>query len=779
MHAIAMDNQPVPLPTTSLVGRDDELARLLGLLGRPDARLITLAGPGGVGKTRLALQAIHDIDEHVTGPARLVLLANVTDGADVLPAITRALGIPTPGNASLDDELASGIGDRAMLLVLDNVEQVSDHLTFLANLIARCPRLTILVTSRVMLHLSGEHVFTLDPLPTASPGLDQLAPATALFVDRARLVKPDLQLTDENIRAIDDICRRVDGLPLAIELAAARTRFLSPTAMRDRLGERLPMLVGGPRDAPERHRTIRATLEWSHDLLDDDERRLFRRLAVAINGIPYDAVEPIANFNGDLDVRVDALLAELIDHSLARVEDSPETGPRVRLLHTVREFAMEQLEQSGEMDAALRAHARWYADLVISTPATTWRTGSAEIRAWTRRHFADLPTFYAVLDHLLQAGEGATAVRMAAQLTSFWLEMGQLHEAHAWIERCRPYVDQVPTADQARFYRMAGIAYLNVDRVDPARDLLQRSLELGRDLDDPLSIANGYNLLGMLEWLHGDPAEGERLQRAAISTMREAGDELGAAMFIGQLGERLVEDGQPERAAPLFEEALPVISRDREDALPLLYGSIGYMHLRTRDLERAGADLRRSLRYHQAPPHQRPDMLSMVLMLAAELAGHKGLAGDGARLLGASLRLVDDIGFKLNRKSQDDVDLAESVIRAGIDADHFDQAFVEGRQMGIPAAIDLAIAVCAAPATTPGQPAGQPADAPDDDLTPREREVLILLAAGKSNSEIADELFISQRTVTTHLTRLYAKLEVGSRTAAISAALRLGIVPRS
>ncbi len=776
MQTIAMDNQLIPLPTTSLVGRDDELARLLVLLTRPDVHLVTLVGPGGVGKTRLALQIAHDIDPDLAGPVRLVLLSNVTEGADVLPAIARALGLSVPDDDSLLDELAASIGARPLLLILDNVEQLTAHLTFLSDLIRRCPGLTILATSRVMLHLSGEHVFSLDPLATTSPGHDQLAPASALFVDRARLVKPDLALTDENIRAIDDICRRVDGLPLAIELAAARTRFLSPTAMRDRLGERLSMLIGGPRDAPERHRTIRATLEWSYDLLSPEERTLFRRLGVTTNGLPYDAVEPICNLAGDLDGRVDELLEALVDHSLVRIEDSPETGPRIRLLHTIREFALEELERSGELGAILRAHARWYAMMVIETPTSTWRTGTTELRAWTRRFSPDLPTFLAVLDRLLNMDDGPTALRMTAQLTVFWLEMGQLHEARQWIERCLPHIDQVDQADRAQFLRMAALVMINVDEHARSRAYAEQAMAISNDLHDVRGIANNLNLLGLLEWIAGHNDVGERYQREAIKTLRDAGDELGAAMFTAQLGERLVEDGQLERAQPLLDESFPVIAKGRREALPLLYGTVAYMHIRSGAFDKAGAALTRSLEYHLAPPHHRPDMLSMVLMLTAELAGKTDAAEDGARLLGTSLAILDQIGITITDKSQDDVDRAGFLLRDRLGSATYERALQEGRQLGIPAAIALAERVIAAPAT-PAPQAVSPQ--PDDDLTPREREVLGLLASGKSNAEIADELFISQRTVTTHLTRLYAKLEVASRTAAISAAIRMGIVAPS
>ena len=393
MSSFALDNMQIPVPSTSFVGRSDELARLSALLKRPDVRLVTLTGPGGVGETRLAIQIAHELDRDVVGEIHLVMLASAPNTAAVQTAIARALGISQVGPSPLVGPITGVIGDRSLLLILDNAEQVAQHLTFLSRLLGACPGLRIMVTSRVMLRLSAEHVFPVDPLSTVSQGERELAPATVLFIERARAVQPDLSLTSEDIRAIDDICGHIDGLPLAIELAAARTRFLSPIALRDRLSERLQLLVGGPRDAPERHRTLRATLTWSHDLLSTEERLLFRRLAIFEHSGPYDAVDAVCNATGDLGSDVEELLAALVDHSLVRMYDTPSTGPRVRMLHTIREFAHEQLALSGELDAMRQAHATWFAALVIRTPSETWRTGTPELRTWTMRHLPDIDNF--------------------------------------------------------------------------------------------------------------------------------------------------------------------------------------------------------------------------------------------------------------------------------------------------------------------------------------------------------------------------------------------------
>jgi predicted ATPase/DNA-binding CsgD family transcriptional regulator len=774
MHTIAMDAQIVPLPATSLIGRDDELGRLTTLLSRPDVRLVTLLGPGGVGKTRLALQIVHDIDPCVVGPVRVAFLANISDPLEVLPAIARAIGIPGVADTPILDAIVTRIGTAPLLLILDNVEQVAAGLTFLSKLIARCPKLTILVTSRVMLRLSAEHVFTVDPLPTRSAGYDELAPATALFVDRARLVHPDLELTDENIRAIDAICHKVDGLPLAIELAAARTRFLSPTAMRDRLTERLAMLVGGPRDVPERHRTLRATLAWSHDLLSTEERILFRRLGVATNGLPYDAVGPICNASGDLGNRVEEVLDSLVDHSLVRIDDTPETGPRVRLLHTIREFAGEQLELSGEREAIERAHALWYARMVIDTPNTTWGTGRPELRNWTLRHLPDRATFITVLKRLMDWGEHALALKMTAQLVSFWNEIGQYRDALEWSERVLPFAPDMPPAIQANIYFKAAMVLHMADRMDETLDLATRSLTIYEQIGDPKSIANLQNMIGNLQWQLGNHAEGERYHRMAIATTVASASHAGTAMFSAQLADRLVENGKYEEAERLLDEAEPIIARERPEAIPLLMGSKAILYLHTDRLPEAASSMQNALSSYREPPHRRPDLLSQLLLYAADLAARSRIGDKGTIVAAAAFRIVDDIGLGITKGLFDEVDRIKASLQDLIGDQQFETLWAQGLAMSTTDAILIATETCEH-VLSGTSTVRETAITHDDDLTPREREVLRLLVEGKSNADIADELFISQRTVTTHLTRLYAKLDVSSRTAAISAAIRMGI----
>ncbi len=770
----ALEKPQIPVPATSLVGREDELTRLFTLLERADVRLVTLLGPGGVGKTRLAIQVAQE--SAAAADVHFVPLANARDAGNVRAAITRAIGISPPAVSSLDDVItlaAFALGTRPMLLVLDNVEQVAADLAFLSDLLAQSPYLRILATSRGILRLSGEHVFRVEPLPTTGRG-DAFAPATELFIERARAVRPDLDLSPINIAAIDDICCQIDGLPLAIELAAARTRFLSPAAMRDRLGKRLSHLVGGPRDAPERHRTLHATLTWSHDLLTPDERVLFRRLAIFQQGGPLDAIGPVCNASGDLGGEPEEILAELVDHSLVRIVDTPATGPRVRLLNTIREFAQEQLALSGEVEAMREAHAAWYANLVIQTPPETWRTGTAELRAWTLRHLPDLDNLSLALEWLAERADKTPAIRVVSGLVPFWLELGQLRDSSLWTDRLMPHVETAPIEAQTSFYRGAAVMALTDDMLDHAHRYASLSLDLALQAGSPRVIANNQNLLGQVYWRMGDPAEGERLQRAAIDTVLQTSDKLGGALFASQIADALIETGDLDRAEPLLREAMPVVARERPEALPFLQGAMGYLMLQRGDLDGASDFFERSLDYHIQPPHRLPSLLAGRLLSIADLAVRRGAPAEAARLLVASLGICERIGVTVDQQSREEAKRVGMMACAGLGDDGLNRELEAGKALTMSELIELALAVTRLRSVSAPAPEG--AEESEDTLTPRERDVLALLVAGKSNPEIAGALFISQRTVTTHLTRLYAKLDVSTRSGAIAAALRAGLV---
>ncbi len=762
----------IPAITTSLVGREADLSRLKGLVLRPDVSLVTLLGTGGVGKTRLILQLAAEIDQDIVGDVHVVLLASSTDVESVLHAIARALGIEQSPTSSLVDHLADAIGDQPVLLVLDNLDQVASHLAFLPKLLGRCPLLKIVATSQVMLRLSAERVFPVDPLPITGSG-DHPSPAAQLFIERALALNPAFDLSPENLCAIDSICRQVDGLPLAIELAAARSRYLSASGLCERLTERLRLLTGGPLDAPERHRTLRALLTWSHDLLSSDERVLFRRLAVFEPSAPFDAVEPVCNAAGDLGVHAEDVLASLFDHSLVKITDTPATGPRVRMLNTVREFAREQLQVSGEEDAVRHSHATWFARYVSGTPTSTWRTGTAALGVWMSRNLPDTGNFSLAVEHLYECGDQQTVLRLVTSLVPFWLEIGQVPESAKWTPKVEPFAADAPPDLQAMYFRMAAAMAMKDDRNDLAVTYAARALEAAQQVGDLRLLSNCQNMLGQMYWRAGDPVQGERYQMAAIETIRRDPDPMGGALFAVQMAEWLVGADQLDRAESLLREAIPVVAAERPGALPIAQGTMADLMIRRGNFDEASVWLERSLDYHLEPPHRLPSMLAGRLLSAGNLAVHHGQLDVAAGFVGSALAICHRLGLIIDTATNDEMDRLMAPVREAYGPERAEALVRAGKQRSMSDTLAAAIAVCR---LRQGVQPQIPAAAPAGDLTPRERDVLALLAQGLSNLAIADALSISERTVTTHLSRLYAKLDVSTRSEAIALALRTDLV---
>jgi predicted ATPase len=564
----------LPMQPTPLVGRERETAEVANRVRSEETRLLTLTGPGGTGKTRLALQAAADLLEELEDGAFFVALATITDPELVASTIAVSLGVKESGDQLLEEGLKAYLRDKNLLLVLDNFEQVLEGAPLVGGLLGACPKLKILATSRIPLRLYGEQEYPVPPLALPDsrvlPPLEVLTQfeAVRLFVERARAVKPDFTVTNESAPSVAEICARLDGLPLAIELAAARVRLLPPQKMLQRLGNRMKLLKGGARDLPTRQQTLRGAIDWSHDLLEEDEKTLFRRMAVFAGGRTLEAMEEICDPEEDLEVL--EVVESLLEKCLIRQEEA-DGEPRFVMLETIHEYAREKLEASGEAEEIKRLHAAYF--LALAEEAEPELVGPDQV-AWMDRLETEHDNMRSALSWALGKGRIEMALWLEGALGWFWYIRGKFVEGGRWLDETLSADEVVSDLVRAKALNTAGhLAHMQGD-FERARRLLQESLAHYRELGDEEGTARSLHYLGWMDlnW-QGHIERARRLLEESLEINRRVGSKRDLAMVLNALATMTVDTGEQERMKALFEES-EALYRESGD-IQGLSGSLG------------------------------------------------------------------------------------------------------------------------------------------------------------------------------------------------------------
>lgn len=784
----------VPAQPGPLIGRASELALVRKRLGQSDVRLITLTGAAGTGKTRLAVEVASLAATDFTDGAHFVDLAPIHDLTLVPSAIAHVLDIREEGDRQVLDVLRERLGSREILLVLDNFEQVLAAAPWLSDLVQACPGLKLLVTSRSALHLRWEHVLLVRPLPVES--------AVELFVQRAQRANAEFSLTSANANAVASVCLRLDGLPLAIELAAARSRVLSPAALLGRLEHRLDLLATTAADQPARQRTLRAALDWSYDLLSPAEQAIFRRLGVFVGGFPLSAVGEVCDPEQILGIDPLSAVESLVDNCLVRQEATPPHGePRFGMLETMRAYALERLRESCETDVTRRRHAAYYL-AGADVPVAEMKLSQQNL--WLKSLEAEHENLRAALGWCAAAREPELGLSAASLLAWFWIVRGHLTEGRRRLTTLLELATDAPAVLRGDALRVIGTLALHQSDYAAARALFEDSLAIRRAQGDPAGLLSALSGLGAVALQQGEIEAAEACFEEALAIQRSIDDHVGVAESLNNLANLAHERGDLQRARELYERSLAVQQLGVRYRPDVVLHNLGVVAQEQGDLTEARRRFEDSVAIRRTlgdttglalslaklgevlstvgDAHSAHRLLCEALDLQRELGDRAGMAyvlerlgtaaavrGEPARALriaAAAEALREAIGTPLGPGARGIHEQWIHAARAALTVEDASAAWESGRA----ASIDQVVAE----ATQFDVHRAHAAD-PVSQLSARERQVAALIAQGMSNRDIAERLVVSERTAENHVQHVLNRLGLRSRAQVAAWAVQHGL----